>query len=44
MKLCNDPDFDTMKIKYRQLLNPVGECYKEKCAAYDDLVEYLSKM
>jgi hypothetical protein len=44
MKLCGDIDFDTMKIKYRQLLNPSWERYQEMCAMYDDLVEYLSRM
>jgi hypothetical protein len=33
-----------MKIKYRQLLKPVYGQEKNEIAAYDDLVEYLSKM
>jgi hypothetical protein len=44
MKLCDDSDFDIMKIKYRQLLKPVYGQEKNEIAAYDDLVEYLSKM
>jgi hypothetical protein len=44
IKLCGDRDFDDMKIKYRQLLNPSWERYQEMCAMYDDLVEHLSKL
>lgn len=44
MKLCDDRDFDGMKIKYRQILKSLDGMEKETFAAYDDLVEYLSKL
>ena len=53
MKLCNDKDFDEMKIKYRQLLEArfqkIADLTHEKywaeereLAAYNDLIECLS--
>jgi len=53
MKLCDDKDFDEIKIKYRQMLETryrqIEDLTHEKqwqeeraFAAYDDLVEYLS--
>jgi hypothetical protein len=44
MKLCNDNDFDIMKIKYRHLLKPIYGQEKEELTVYDDLLEYLSRM
>jgi hypothetical protein len=55
MKLCGDKDFDEMKIKYKQLLEiryrQIADLTHKKhwaeestFAAYDNLVEYLSKM
>ena len=43
MKLCNDNDFDELKIRYRQILLPRHGLEKRDFAAYDDLVNYLSQ-
>jgi hypothetical protein len=44
LKLCNDIDYDIMKIKYRELLKPFDGQEERTFAAYDELVSYLSKM
>jgi len=44
IRLCKDKDFDEKKIKYRQILQPLDGMEEHTFSAYDDLVEYLSRL
>lgn len=44
MKLCNDPDFEKLRVKYKELYVPfVGEEESGR-KAMDDLIEYLKEL
>lgn len=44
MKLCNDPDFDLLKYKYREIYVPFDGEEISGLNAFDDLISYLENM
>lgn len=44
MKLCNDPDFDLLKYKCRELYVPFDGEEISGLKAIDDLISYLENM
>ncbi|MDR1198919.1 MAG: hypothetical protein LBK94_07930 [Prevotellaceae bacterium] len=43
MKLCNDPDFEDLSQKYKELYTSWGGCEEVGIKAINDLIEYLSR-
>jgi hypothetical protein len=44
MKLCNDPDFEKLSMKYKELHAPFAGEEESGRKAMDDLIEYLKKI
>lgn len=44
MRLCNDPDFEKLSMKYKELYIPFSGEEETGRKAMDDLIEYLKKL